>query len=319
MNSTQPRPICVIGNANLDLVTGSIDDWPEWGTEVFLPRSDFRIGGSAANTALVLQRLGHPAGLISAAGDDVAGGMIARQFAGPLDRIATRREPTSISVGVLRTGGERSFFSTNGHLDGLDAAFFSAALEDWPLSGAIALVSGGFALPGLMAEQTTFLQQLRARGATIAIDPGWPGEGWSEAAIDNARAWIGLADHILLNDKEALGLSGENAVHAACRALAPHMRPAAALVVKRGPEGAACYRHRNYIIEQAHALDVIDTVGAGDAFNAGYLSAVAEGGSDRAALRRGIDVASAVISEFPRSNAPIIPERIAEPCAISSS
>ncbi|MCD1632308.1 carbohydrate kinase family protein [Martelella mediterranea] len=317
--SEPPRPICVIGNANLDLVTGSIDDWPEWGTEVFLERSDFRIGGSAANTALVLQRLGHPVGLVSATGSDAASAMITRQFAGALDRIAARPGPTSMSVGILQKGGERSFFSTNGHLDGLDAAFFSAALEDWPLSGAIALVSGGFALPGLMAEHTDFLERLKARGATIAIDPGWPGDGWTEAAIASARAWIGLADHILLNDKEALGLSGEDAVHAACRALAPHMRPDATLVVKRGPEGAACYRRRNYIIEQARPLDVIDTVGAGDAFNAGYLSAVAEGAPERAALRRGIDVASAVISEFPRSGAAIFPEKSLAPCPTSSS
>ncbi|WP_180897243.1 carbohydrate kinase family protein [Martelella soudanensis] len=317
--SEPPRPICVIGNANLDLVTGSIDDWPEWGTEVFLERSDFRIGGSAANTALVLQRLRHPVGLVSATGSDAAAAMITHQFAGALDRISARPGPTSMSVGILQTGGERSFFSTNGHLDGLDAAFFSHALEDWPLEGAIALVSGGFALPGLMAEHTDFLERLRARGATIAIDPGWPGEGWSDAAIDNARAWIGLADHILLNDKEALGLAGENAVHAACRAFAPYMRRDAALVVKRGPEGAACYHTRNYLVEHAAPLDVIDTVGAGDAFNAGYLSAVAEGASERAALRHGIDVATRVIGEFPRSGDAISPERIAEPCAISSS
>jgi len=316
--SAPPRPISVIGNANLDLVTGSVHDWPDWGTEVFLDKSDFRIGGSAANTALVLQRLGQTVGLVSATGSDAAGAMITRQFSGPLDRIATRPGPTSISVGVLQTGGERSFFSTNGHLDGLDAAFFSSALEDWPLEGAIALVSGGFALPGLLDEHTAFLERLRARGATIAIDPGWPGEGWSDAAIAKAREWTRLADHILLNDKEVLGLSGEKTVHAACRTLSPHMRPDATLVVKRGAEGAACYHARNYLVEHAEPLAVIDTVGAGDAFNAGYLSAVAEGASDRSALRRGIDVASAVISEFPRSSAPLSLQRSQPSCAISS-
>nr|WP_272210332.1 carbohydrate kinase family protein [Marinicella sp. W31]MDC2876200.1 carbohydrate kinase family protein [Marinicella sp. W31] len=256
MNGTPPatnRPICVIGNANLDLVTGSIDDWPEWGTEVFLEKSDFRIGGSAANTALVLQRLNHPSGLVSATGSDAAGAMITHQFAGPLDRIAARPEPTSISVGVLRKGGERSFLSTNGHLDNLDAAFFADALKRWPLVNALTLVSGGFALPGLEADHTEFLEMLLSRGASIAIDPGWPGHGWTEAAIADARAWIGCADHILLNDKEILGLTGEGTVHAACRALAPIMRANAALVVKRGPEGAACYRHRNFITEHARA------------------------------------------------------------------
>ena len=168
----RPRTICVIGNANIDLVAGSIADWPAWGTEIFLARSDFRIGGSAANTAVVLQRLGQDSGLVSACGQDPVGDLIVRQFSSKLDRIAQVPETTSMSVGILQIGGERSFFSTNGHLDRLDAPFFRRSLEGWPLEGALALVSGGFALPALAAGHVGLLRWLKDRGAEVAIDPG---------------------------------------------------------------------------------------------------------------------------------------------------
>lgn len=305
--TARARPICVIGNANLDLVAGSVADWPAWGTEVFLSSSDFRIGGSAANTAIVLQRLGHAAGLVSARGNDEAGEMIARHFAGDLDRIAALPERTSISVGILQTGGERSFFSTDGHLDGLDADFYRAGLEDWPLDGALALVSGGFALPALMDAHAGFLEWLKSRGAEIAIDPGWPGEGWTDAAVDMARDWVALADHVLFNEMEALGLTGATDIEQAQDAIQTMLAPSARLIVKQGPDGASCCRGEERLHEAAEPLQVMDTIGAGDAFNAGYLSAIADGEDERAALKRGIRVAGRVISEFPRRSDPISP------------
>lgn len=299
------RPICVIGNANIDLVAGSVSDWPAWGTETFLSRSDFRIGGSAANTALVLQRLGQHAGLVSARGSDAAGEMISRQFSGPLDRIAQDPGMTSMSVGILQTGGERSFFSTNGHLDGLDADFFLRALEDWPLDGALALLSGGFALPALAAGHTGLLTWLKRKGAEIAIDPGWPGGNWTQAEIASVREWIALSDHVLVNEMELQGLTGMSAISPALESLAGLIAPGARVVVKRGPQGASLWR--DGIVEQAPAvrLEVVDTVGAGDAFNAGYLGAIADRLEDAAALRSGIQVACHVISQFPRGREPI--------------
>ena len=301
------RPICIIGNANLDLVAGSVGDWPAWGTEVFLSRSDFRVGGSAANTAVVLQRLGHEAGLVSARGSDEPGEMIARHFAGTLDRVAVLPQRTSISVGILQTGGERSFFSTDGHLDGLDSDFFRASLADWPLKGALALVSGGFALPALMDAHVGLLEWLKTQGAEIAIDPGWPGGGWTDTAIASARGWIALADHVLFNEMEALGLTGAPDIARALAAMQPMLAPSARLIVKQGPDGASCSCAGDLIHEGAEPLNVMDTIGAGDAFNAGYLSAVADGKDPQTALRRGIRVAGQVICEFPRRTDPISP------------
>lgn len=308
--SGKDRAIATIGNANIDIVAGSIGDWPEWGTETFLSRSDFRIGGSAANTAIVLRRLGHRTGLISGCGDDEPGRMIARRFDGPLDRIATLPRRTSITMGILRDCGERSFFSTDGHLDDLGDAFFRDALGDWPLKGALALVSGAFALPALIANHTQLLHWLKDKGAEIAIDPGWPGQGWTPEAVELARQWFRVADHLLLNEAEALGVTGKQSMDDALDCLADMTRIGTRIVVKLGAAGAVCRSDDIHEHATGIPLEVVDTVGAGDAFNAGYLSALADGKPTRASLKRGNSVARQVISQFPREETPILKEEI---------
>lgn len=303
--TTGSRMICIVGNANIDLVAGSIPDWPAWGTEVFLSRSDFRIGGSAANTASVLRRLDRQCGLISACGDDEPGQMILRCFSGPLDRVRVLPKRTSMSVAILQENGERCFFSTKGHLDDLDADFFRSSLADVPLRDALVLLSGAFALPGLIGEHTELLTWLKTMGAEIAIDPGWPGCNWSRAEIDLARAWMAASDHLLFNEMEVLGLSGETTVEEALVSLSPIVASGARLVVKQGPKGASLWRDGTVVHALAASFEVIDTVGAGDAFNAGYLAAIACGTDDLAAIEAGIRSAGHVISEFPRGSGPI--------------
>lgn len=295
------RPICVLGNANLDLVMGAIGAWPEPGTETFLPRSDMRIGGSAANTALVLSRLGAPNGLISGCGSDMAGEMIADRFQGDLDRIERFSDPTGVSVGVLFEEAERSFLSIDGHLAKLELPVFLRQLKDWPLDGAIALVSGAFAMPGLLAHQEALIDHLRLSGAEIAIDPGWPGGGWTDASRRAVRRWIGKSDHVLLNDKETCALAGCADLPAALDALQEGGGAGARLVVKCGADGAICRNGRETIRAHAPRREVFDTVGAGDAFNAGYLAAIACDAGIETALSAGAHVASDVIAEFPRA------------------
>lgn len=301
------RTIFVIGNANLDLVTGCIDEWPEPGTEIFLPQSDFRTGGSAANTALALKRLQHPCGFLSAVGSDPAGQMIAQQFDGPLDSVRALPVRTSISVGILHAGAERTFFSTNGHLDHLDLPFFERVTENVDVSTGLALVSGAFTMPALLPDHGALLRSLKGRGAETAIDPGWPGEGWTPEARNQAKEWLQHSDHILLNEKETIGLAAAETLAQALPWFTARLRPATRLIVKRGAEGALCLCDGAVMECGARDLSVFDTVGAGDAFNAGYLHAVAGGASIRSALACGIDVAGRVISEFPRSSSPLAP------------
>lgn len=289
------RPICVIGNVNIDLVLGTLDHWPEPGTETFVSAADFRIGGSAGNTALALAGLGARAGLVSAVGSDRLGALIGARFGGPLDRVARVPGQTGLSVGVLHPGAERTFLSHAGHLAAVDLPRVLRLLDGWPLQGALALVSGAFAMPGLLPAQEALLDHLAAAGAEVAIDPGWPDAGWTAANRARVTGWAARARHVLLNDKELAGLTGAEGVAAGSAALQARA-PDAAIVVKAGRAGACLGNHHAL----APPVEVFDTVGAGDSFNAGYLNALARGLPPEAALAEGTTLASTLIARFPR-------------------
>lgn len=299
------RDILVIGNANLDVIIGPVDAWPERGTESFFPHGDLRIGGSAANTAIVLQRLGARSGLFSACGTDFAGTAIGDAFSGSRDHIRAINGATGFTVGLLHPASERTFLSSAGHLNHLDANFFRTALEGVVLEGALVMLSGGFAMPALIEGHVELQNWLRERGAQVAIDPGWPDGDWTSSELDLVRQWMAASDHVLINEKEAVSIAGTDDLNAAIGRLAGLLAPSAALVVKRGPDGASAYQDAEALNVTTMSVDPIDTVGAGDSFNAGYLDALSRGLAMRHCLERAVAVAGHVIAEFPRSSDPI--------------
>jgi sugar/nucleoside kinase (ribokinase family) len=181
-----PRPVCVIGNANLDLVAGSVSDWPAWGTEVFFQTPISASAAPRRTRRSFCTGSGHETGLISARGEDEPGEMIATNiFAGPwIVSPSFRKERQFLSV-FCSTGGERSFFSTEGHLDGLDAEILPrGARRTGRLDGALALVSGGFALPGIdPMSLRTYSAGCRAQGSRNRHRSWMAGGGLDEAAI----------------------------------------------------------------------------------------------------------------------------------------
>jgi sugar/nucleoside kinase (ribokinase family) len=297
------KPITIVGNVNVDLVMGPQAPWPLPGTEVMLPEGGLRIGGSAGNAGLALAGLGHPFRIVASRGNDVLGRWLAEGF-GPLAS-AWEVDPgaTTVSVGISHPDGERTFFTAPGHLSTFD---LQAALRQLPVrseSGGIALLVGAFVSPALIADYGALLVTLRTRGFSIALDTGWPSEGWTAATRDRAFSWLDHVDHLLLNEAEVLGLTGAADPGAAIAALHRAMPAGGIVVVKQGPAGALLAKNEATIERPAPIVSVVDTIGAGDCFNAGYLAAVSDGAGLAQAVEQGIAVASAAISTNPRSYA----------------
>ena len=74
--------LSIVGDVGVDLVLGSLDGWPRIGTELLMPRSELRAGGSGANAALAARHIGQRTQLISAVGHDHFGQWLAEQFSG---------------------------------------------------------------------------------------------------------------------------------------------------------------------------------------------------------------------------------------------
>lgn len=292
--------ILVLGNVNVDLVLGPIDGWPAIGTEIEVERAEMRAGGSAGNTALALTGLREPHLLIASAGDDPNGVWLRGEFDPACSDWIDDPGMTTTTVGIVHKGGDRVFFTTPGHLQRATPRALLARVPELPRPGAVAILSGNLLMPAIRDATSDILAELRQRGWGTAIDPGWPPQGFTAPMRAMFGEWLALADHALLNEEEVAGLAGGDGA----AALAAAMRPGAVLVVKRGPAGAIALRGGESFSVPAPAVEVIDTVGAGDSFNAAYLAAAVAGAPLGAALARGVEVASRAVSTYPRRYTP---------------
>ena len=122
----------------------------------------------------------------------------------------------------------------------------------------------------------------RAAGLTVSLDPGFdPQQRWG----DELLSLLPLVDVFLPNEREACAISGKTEPLAALRALANgHTR----IVVKLGGDGCVTLRDDGTpLAVPAHAVAVVDSTGAGDSFDAGFLHAWRLGMPLRDCLRWG--------------------------------
>ena len=293
--------ITVVGDISVDLVMGPIDRWPDVGTETLMARSELRAGGSGGNTALALGALGAPCKLVAQCGVDLHGRWLREQFAAIDTAIgAIEGAETSLSVGVVHASGERSFLTTRGHLEYCDWPSLLALVDKHPPPGSIAMLTGVFLQPQLLAGYPDALRALRHCGYRIAIDTGWPSGGWTEARRVEALRAFAHCDYVLLNESEICTLAHTEDLRRAMEALALDLPSECELVAKCGAQGALARIRDSFLSQPAVELAVFDTIGAGDAFNAGYLAERLRRDDPGAALRAGCATAAAIIAQFPR-------------------
>lgn len=242
-------------------------------------------GGSAANTACWLAALGRPVRLAAAVGRDAMGrgavdeleaaGVV---FAGSVDP----ERPTGSCVVIVDADGERTMLPDRGANDALPVATVEAALADTPawlhLSGYTLLDDGS--RPAALAAIAT----ARAAGVPVSVDAS---SASPLLAVGGARflGWIAGARMLFANDDELAALDGPVAAG----------RRAAVVVGKHGPAGSSWIEGDLRFRVPVPSAPVVDTVGAGDALDAGVIDAVLDGASPRDALEAGVAAAARAV------------------------
>lgn len=294
------RPLIVIGNVNVDIIVGPSAPWPQPGTEALVNHGEVRVGGAAGNVALAWDALEVPYQIAANTGDDHFGHWLRETFQAHAGNWPVAKTPTTFSVGVTHPDGERTFFTIPGHMPVLTTAQVKGMIDVAAANGGIALVVGSYLTDALTDDYRNLFAWLKSNGMAVALDTGWPTAGWTSHVIDTTRGWLGQCDHLLLNEVEATALTGTASVPEAIDALAALMPADAHIVIKCGPAGATGQHQGQRVALPAPKVNPVDTIGAGDVFDAAYLAKIAEGSTLAEAIAAGIATASRAITTSPR-------------------
>lgn len=257
--------VLVAGELYVDLILSGFDFWPLPGQEAFARTFQREIGGGAAITACGLGVLGERTGVCGSIGADY-GAWIAERFRARgvetdyLEVHAT--EPTGLTVAIT-TPQDRAFLTYSGANRGFMKSFCDeaaagrvharhvhiAAAPDWDL----------------LAD---LVQHLHATGATVSLDAGWH-EPW----LSDPRAFATLRtiDLFLPNEKEASRMTNEHDP----RSILARFREEGlrCVALKLGGAGSALLCEGTIRFAGAPVVEPVDTTGAGDCFDAGFLHA----------------------------------------------
>lgn len=262
------------------------------------------VGGAESNVACALARWGHRTRWIGRVGADGFGTHVLETLAAHgVDTSAARRDPHRPTGVYFRTPEERATTTDGGpqvayYRAGSAASALSPELVDrytaW--SGRILHLSGITA--ALSVSCLALLRALTAPGRgrpLVSFDVNYRAGLW-RTAPEGPGVLMELArrsDIVFVGEDEAhaaWGLRGADEVRAA-------LPEPAVLVVKRGADGAVVYAPDGLVAtEPAPAVEVVDPVGAGDAFAAGFLSGTLRGLPYAARLRHGHLLAAAALT-----------------------
>lgn len=276
--------------------------WPKPGTEIIVEHDELRVGGQAGNSALTWQALGVDFQIAANVGDDQFGRWLKEAFGARAAKWPARPEGTTLSVGITHPDGERTFFTTRGHLPRFSLANVLTVLDGERLAGGYALLTAAFLTEDLTRDYDRFFDWADSHCITVALDTGWPLDGWTPANREATLHWLSRSGCALLNQIETTTLAGLDEPVEAARKLRASMPEGAIVVVKRGPAGAIALGRDGAVVKAAApAVEVIDTIGAGDVFNSALLAALAENRPLADCLAAGTRTASRAISTLPRT------------------
>ena len=274
--------ICA-GELFSDIIFFGLKALPRLGEEVVTEKFALELGGGAAITATVCARLGRQTELVGVVGDSTLDALAIekldeRGVGRKLVRQSSKYAFGGLTVSVS-TVRDRYFLTANGANEELAKYLYERAVR--------AVLSKAqhvhFALsPREWRRFPVLLAELRRRGVTTSWDLGWRPEAMSDA---NFRRTLGAVDVAFMNRAEALRFARTKSVVQALEKLRHHGQT---LVVKLGDRGATAVagdgrRARSHGIK----VNAVDTTGAGDAFDGGFLHLWMQGADLEECLRAG--------------------------------
>lgn len=277
-----------IGELNVDIIVrGAVE--PRFGqVEQVVDEISLYAGSSSAIAAASAARMGLTVLFASRVGDDLFGHyMLSSLKEVGIDVAGVRVDPT-VKTGatiVLTRHHDRAMLTYPGSmadvsLADIDPSWFGAARH--------LHVASPFLLTSLRPALPDIMRRARAAGMTVSLDTNWdPDERW------DVDAMLSATDVFLPNANEARAIARRDDLEGAVDALAERVP---LVVVKCGEEGALAARGSERVRVPAYRVPVVDTTGAGDTFDGGFLAGWLRGEPLRRCLALGCACAAGTLT-----------------------
>ncbi|NJP90562.1 carbohydrate kinase family protein [Nonomuraea sp. FMUSA5-5] len=282
--------VVTVGVHIVDILARPVDHIPQGQDTVLVDQIRLTAAGAAAGTAVDLVKLGNDVVTMGAIGDDELGDfllMILAKRGVDTSRLVRRTgEQTAASILPIRPDGGRPSF----HVPGANLSVTYADLDPDLLRTARGIHLGGMDVTFGLGDPAFFalLDEARSSGAIVTMDL------LSEMPdlLGMARAFLPHVDYVLPNESQALHMTGAADVETAARTLlADGPR---GVVVTLGAAGSMLVTAAGTEHVPALKTDVSDTTGCGDAYCAGFLTALLHDQDVPAAARWGTAAAARV-------------------------
>jgi len=270
--------LVVVGDLNVDLVLTGMECMPILDREEMAADMAITIGGSSANVACTASRLGLKVALVAQVGEDDFGRLLLRRVqASGVDTSGVIVSPhfkTGVSVAMV-IEGQRGFASFTGAMGELR---FEQVDLDLVAQGRHLHTGSFYLLKHLRPRLRELFAYAREHGLSTSLDVG-------DDPAQEYRQWLpetlALTDYFVPNELELCHAAGSDDYREAAQRV---LRWTENVIVKRGQRGSAWFNRAFQVEAPAFEVPVVDTTGAGDAYNAGLLVAILRAQTPRSAL-----------------------------------
>jgi sugar/nucleoside kinase (ribokinase family) len=258
--------VIVVGELNVDLILNNLDTFPVIGKEILAHEMNLTLGSSSAIFASNLSTLGCKVAFIGMLGKDVFGDLVIQSLEkkGVDTSLIVRSEEVNTGATVVLNFGEDRAMVT--HAGAMERLIINDIKPEYLQQARHMHFASYFLQTGLKEEVKELFKRAKDAGLTTSFDTQWdPKEEWDL----NCKEVLPFVDVFLPNEKELLLLTGHNTIEKAIE----HLKDCSnRLVIKQGSKGSLSYYNgQNLFVPSFLNQNVVDAIGAGDSFNAGFV------------------------------------------------
>jgi sugar/nucleoside kinase (ribokinase family) len=273
--------ILVAGELNVDLVLRNYSSFPTLGREVLVEDVSLTLGSASAICASALAKLGEHVSFIGKIGPDAWGDLCLKSLANAGVDCSFVIADSAIKTGItvsLTSAKDRALVTYLGSIAELRE---SDIRDKYFVSFGHLHVSSFYLQRRLRPDMKKLFARAHAHGLTTSLDPGFdPQDAWGH----DLNEVLNEVDVFLPNEVELERLTGKQSPS---DGLSELNNARTLMVAKLGAEGCMSIHNGNVTTVPAFPIQPVDTTGAGDTFNAGFLHAWLKGDSLYDAMRFG--------------------------------